>query len=140
MKNVKRSHIQYLDTLKRKHSKSLNLDCKEVKMAEYLQDSRFSTKMKQLLFKLRSRTLDVKENFKIKNQNPWCNSCGLFAETQGHILQCPELTKHLSYLKGRTSKLDEMDIYKNLEKQLMITKTFSDLLEIREKITRKELK
>ena len=109
-------------------------------MAEYLQDSRFSTKMKQLLFRLRSRTLDVKQNFKNINQNPWCSSCGLFAQSQGHILQCPEITKHLRYLKGRTSKLDENDIYRNLEKQLIITKIYSDLLEIRETLTRNELK
>ena len=138
MKKVKRNHIEFLNTLKRKHSKSSNLDCKEVKMAEYLQDSRFSTKMKQLLFKLRSRTLDVKQNFKNINQYPWCRSCGLFAESQGHILQCPELTKHLSYLVA--SKLDENDIYSDVEKQLIITKIYSDLLEIREKVTRNELK
>ena len=79
MKKVKRNHIEFLNTLKRKHSKSSNLDCKEVKMAEYLQDPRFSTKMKQLLFKLRSRTIDVKQNFK------------------------NNLTKHLNYLV--TSKI-----------------------------------
>ena len=73
------------------------------------------------------------------NQNQWCLSCGLFPETQGHILQCPELTSKLSYLKGKTSKLEEKDVYRNIEKQIMITNIYSDLLEIREKSNRHEI-
>ena len=96
---------------------------------------------KQLLqlFKLRSKTLDVKLNFKSAHQNPWCLSCGLFPESQDHILQCPELNQKLSYIKGKTSKLSGNDVYKNLDKQLVITNIYSDLLDIREVAYRNEL-
>lgn len=103
-------------------------------MAEYIKDSRFSLKKKQLLFKLRSRTLDVKANFKNGNQNPWCSSCGLFAETQGHLLQCPTLVQNLHYLRGKTSKLNENDIYSTIEKQEIIVNIYSDILEVRENL------
>ena len=96
---------------------------------------------KQLLqlFKLRSKTLDVKLNFKRAHQNPWCLPCALFPESQDHILQCPELTQKLSYIKGKTSKLSGNDVYKNLDKQLVITNIYSDLLDIREVAYRNEL-
>ena len=95
-KKVKISYLHHLNSLKAKHSKSKFLECTDVKIAEYLQDPRLSNRKKQLLFKLRSRTLDVKQNFKNQNQNPWCTSCGLFQETQGHLLQCPPLVKSWS--------------------------------------------
>ena len=62
-KKVKTNHLKYLTSLKQKHSKAKFLNCTVLKQADYLADSRFSTKEKQLLFKLRSKTLDVKQNF-----------------------------------------------------------------------------
>ena len=88
-KKVEINHLQFLNTQKKKHSKSEHLNCIQLKVAEYLKDSRFNTREKQLLFKLRSRTLDVKQNFKNQHKTPWCVSCGLFQETQSHLLQCP---------------------------------------------------
>ena len=86
-------------------------------MAEYVTSSRFNSKKKQLLFKLRSKTLDVKQNFKNQKQSPWCLTCGLFPETQGHLLQCPEIVTKFKYLKGIASKLDENDVYSSITKQ-----------------------
>ena len=133
-KKVKINHLEYLNSLKKKHSKSNHLDCRDLKMAEYLKDSRLNTKKKQLLFKLRSKTLDVKQNFKNEHKNPWCTSCGLFQETQGHLLQCPQLVKNLQYLRGRTSKLNENNIYGSIEQQEMIVNIYSDILEVRENL------
>ena len=86
------------------------------------------------MFKLRSKTLDVKQNVKGQNKNPWCSSCGLFQETQSHLLQCPELVKNLHFLRGKTSKLDENFVYGSLAQQSIIVKIYSDILEIREKL------
>ena len=96
-KKVKINHLKYLDSLKQKHSKAKYLNCTEVKQAEYIRDSGFSTKEKQLLFRLRSKTLDVKQNFGGQSNNPWCTSCGLFPETQSHLLQCPEIVPKLGF-------------------------------------------
>ena len=133
----KKAHINMvkkLNELKKKHSKAKYLSCSKLKPAEYIEDSDFNTQEKQLLFKLRSKTLDVKENFKGLNSNPWCISCGLFPETQSHLLQCPQLVIDLSYLDVKASKLNENYIYGNLKQQKMIVKIYSDILEIREKL------
>ena len=108
-----------------------------LKQADYLADSRFSTKEKQLLFKLRSKTLDVKQNFGGQKSNPWCISCSLFQETQSHLLQCPELVKNLGYIEGRTSTLNENFVYGSLKQQEMIVKIYSDILDVRENLQQK---
>jgi hypothetical protein len=131
-KKVKINMLKNLSELKRKHSKAKFLSCAELKPANYIQDSRFNTKEKQLLFKLRSKTLDVKENFRGLNNNPWCIACGLFPETQSHLLQCPQLVIGLKYPNLKTSRLNENFIYGNMEQQQMIVKIYSEVLEIRE--------
>ena len=86
---VKIKHLNYLNNLKKGHSKSEYLNCTELQTAEYLLNQRFSKTEKQLLFRLRRKTLDVKQNSKNVHKNPWCTSCKLFPETQSHLLQCP---------------------------------------------------
>ena len=133
-KKVQNNMVKKLNELKRKHSKAQYLSCTKLKTAEYIEDSTFNTPDKQLLFKLRSKTLDVKENFKGLNSNPWCISCGLFPETQSHLLQCPQLVIDLTYLDIKASTLNENYIYGSLKQQQMIVKIYSDILEVREKL------
>ena len=133
-KKVKIKHLEYLNNWKKKHTKSTHLDCTDHKDGWIYKRFKVQSENKQLLFKLRSRTLDVKANFKNGNQNPWCSSCGLFAETQGHLLQCPTLVQNLHYLRGKTSKLNESDIYSTIEKQEIIVNIYSDILEVRENL------
>ena len=130
-KKVKINHLKYLDSLKEKHPKAKYLNCTEVKQAEYIRDSGFSTKDKQLLFRLRSKTLDVKQNVGGQSNNPWCTSCGLFHETQSHLLQCPEIVPKLGYIQGRAFSLDENFVYGSIEQQQMIVKIYSDILDER---------
>ena len=120
--------------MKKNHSKSKYLNCSEVRTADYLTEPDFNTKQKQLLFKLRSRTLDVKLNFQGQHNNIWCISCGLFPESQSHLLQCPQLVTRLNYLWGKTSKLNEFDIYSDVKRQKIIVNIYSDLLEVRENL------
>ena len=136
---VKINYLNYLNNLKKSHTKSRYLICTEMKQADYIEDSSLNTNEKQLLFRLRSQTLEVKQNFKGLNKNPWCISCGLFQETQGHLLQCPELVKHLYYLKGKTSKLNENFVYGSLHQMKMIVKIYSDIMEIRENLQNSKL-
>ena len=89
-------------------------------------------KKKQLLFKLRSRTLEVKANFGTKSKNPWCISCGQVRETQSHLFQCPLVVKNLKYLSEKASKLNKNYIYGSLDQQIKIVNIYSDILEQRE--------
>ena len=138
-KKVKGRFIQYINNLKAQHSKSKYLECSELKTAEYIKDKRLNDKEKKLLFKLRSKTLDVKKNFG-NNENPWCTSCGIVEETQGHLLQCPPLVRNLNYLVGGTSKLNENDIYGKIEEQIRIVHIYSDILQEREKLKLQRLR
>ena len=130
--------MRNLSELKKKHSKSKYLNCEKLKPAEYLLDASFTTTEKQLLFKLRSKTLEVKKNFPGLYSNLWCTSCGLFPESQSHLLQCPAIVVHLRYLAGTTSKLCENHIYGKLEQQKVIVKIYSDILDIRENLQKTE--
>ena len=56
---------EYLKNLQRKHSKSRNLEIDELSVSPYLLDSRFTKEDRELLFKLRSRTVWVKANFSL---------------------------------------------------------------------------
>ena len=130
---VKINFLQHLENLKSKHSKSTNLKCDDLKTAEYITSPRFSLIEKQLLFKLRSRTLDVKENFRNKDKDPWCISCGLARETQSHLLECPEILKKLGYLADKNTKYEENFIYGSLEEQEIII----NILKIRDELKTK---
>ena len=127
-------HLKHLDQLKRKHSKAKHLQIDKLKPAEYIESPDFSTFEKRLLFKLRSRTIEVKQNFPSAHRNPWCISCGLFPENQSHLLQCPALVVKLNYLAGKTAKLNENFIYGNQKQQQIIVKIFSDILEVRDNL------
>ena len=136
---VKNNHVKHINNLKKKHSKSKYLSCTQLKVAEYVENTRFTTLEKQLLFRLRSKTLDVKQNFPGQHRNPWCKSCGLFQETQSHLLQCPELVKCLQYPAGRPSKLNENHVYGNIDQQKVIVQIYSDILEVRENLNKNML-
>ena len=76
----------------------------------------------------------MKANFPGMNSNNFCSSCGLFPETQSHLLQCSVLVGKLQYLCENTSTLCEDDIYGPLEKQKVIVKIYSDILDVREQM------
>ena len=103
-------------------------------VAEYIKCSEFTTTQKKLLFKLRSKTIDVKANFPGISNNNLCISCKLFPETQAHLLQCAVLTNKLGYLSENAALLSEDDIYGSVDKQKLIVNVFSDILNIREKM------
>ena len=98
---VKKKVTQYfllkLEGRKNKNSKSKFLKCEELKMADYIKNPALTNREKQLLFKLRSRTLDVKQNFPGQYLNSCCTSCGLFEESQGHLLQCTAIVSKLQH-------------------------------------------
>ena len=86
-------HIEYLDKLQRKHSKSELLDMSDLVISPFLMDERFTKSERDLLFKLSSRTVWVKGNFPnaYLGNDMLCELCKLFPCTQAHPLQCPRL-------------------------------------------------
>ena len=86
-----------------------------------------------------SRTLDVKEYFKHQHRDTWCISCGLFPETQSHLLQCPVISRKLNYVAVNLEKYDENYIYGSLHQQKIITKIYSQIVQIREELRNQNL-
>jgi hypothetical protein len=112
--------LQQLNALKSKHSKSQYLQSSSFKTAGYLIDERFSKSEAQLLFRLRSKTLNVKQNFE-----NLCQTCRLFPETQSHLLQCPEIAPKLKLLNLQENDAEEKFIYGNIDQQLIIVNIYS---------------
>ena len=89
---IERNAAKYLEERRRAHSKSKNIKFRGFSPAKYLLSKKLSTEEVQTLFKLRTRMIDVKENFKSANRNNmWCKTSHLFTETQQHLIDCPEL-------------------------------------------------
>ena len=124
-KKIKLNMLKYFSEKKQSRSKATYLNCENFQQATF---------EKQLLFKLRSKTLDVKENFKELSNNLWCTSCGLFRETQGHLLQSSELVSTLNYLDVKPSRLNKKYIYGNIEQLQKMAKIYTDVLDAREKL------
>ena len=103
-----------------------------LKPAEYIVSQKFTTREKRLLFRLRSRTLELKGNFPGQFQDLICRTCGLADETQCHLRLCEAIASKLGYVQQQISDLDEHLIYGNAEEQAVIVKVFSDILEARD--------
>ena len=90
---VREVTVRYLNKLKSKHSKSVGVHFTAGSVAPYLTDERFSQSERELLFKLRSKTLFVKENFShlYDGSSMLCDLCILFPCTQKQVLQFLEL-------------------------------------------------
>ena len=70
-----------------KKSKTENIRFDGFKPAQYLMSNNLTNDEVQTLFKLRTRMIDVKENFKTaNNDNLWCIVCHIFSETQQHLM------------------------------------------------------
>ena len=138
-KKVERYALMQLNESKRKHSKSQYLNSSSFETAQYLVDNRFSKAEAQLLFKLRSKTLNLKMNFPQQFQDNLCKTCKLFPESQNHLLQCPKIVPRLKLLELQQQGFcDEKFIYSGINNQLKIVKIYIQILEIRTSILETE--
>ena len=136
-KTAQKLTLNFVESLKQKHSKSENYDTDELKTAEYLIDRRFSKHERELLFKLRSRTIQVKNNFQNGNlENLFCDLCKLFICTQEHVLSCPKITKNVRIVN--TVKLEHSDIFGNVDQQLTFVKIYSQFWSERQTLLENE--
>ena len=119
--------------MKARHEKSQYLNSTSFKTAEYLTDSRFSRSEATLLFKLRSKTLNIKMNFKKQHKSLLCQVCGLFPECQSHLLQCPQIAPKLNLVCEKKLP-DENQIYGSIDDQLRIVKIYTQIMDLRKEI------
>ena len=119
------------------HSKYWYLKSSSFKASSYLVDSRFTKSEAQLLFRLRSKTVNLKVNFPKMYQDNLCKMCKLFPESQAHLLQCPEIVPQLKLVCLKNMDEENL-IYSNIENQLKIVKMYSQVMEFRKSFLENE--
>ena len=102
-KQIEEKALAFLNQIKLKHSKVLNIKHESLMMQEYLlPENMRSIKLAKFLFRARCRMIDVKANF--GNMNKGNINCKLGCDkvdSQEHLLECPFLNDNdLSEVNG----------------------------------------
>ena len=63
-----------------------------------------------------------------------CQTCGLFQESQSHLLQCPQIVPQLKMIGLKGNEVDENFIYSNIDNQLKVVKIYTQIMQIRKKL------
>ena len=96
-------------------------------MQDYLVTEKLSLSEKRLLFSLRTRMLDVKNNFKSKfGENLNCSLCKNHLEDQENLLNCSEIVSDID-----TSQILYSDIFGTTEKQVKAVKVWKQVIKVR---------
>ena len=102
--------IQNLES--RKKQKSMKLKISSFKPQEYILTKNLSITEVQNLYKIRNGMVDVKENFKSRNENMSCRLCLIHPrESQQHLLYCSKIREKLKGVINFESLNIEMNKY-----------------------------
>ena len=113
-------------------SKVRDLKHKTYEMQKYLKPNgeKITQEEAKLIFKLRSKVTEVKQNFRGKYENVECELCHE-EESQAHIMTCVELNKH----ENKEAIPEFEEIYKqNVKNQIKIARKFSKNMRIRKNL------
>ena len=136
-KKISEVAFNYLNSLKSSHSKVQHIKYKSLEKQSYISNnSNFSIKETQLLFKLRTRMLNVKANFRnqFNNMDISCNLCDSGQEeSQFHLLECQTIIDNCPELYDDVS-VEYDDMFRKSSKQLKLVKLFQIILDTREKL------
>ena len=118
LREASRDYLMSLKSSHSKHSKMKN----NYNLQSYLTSDNLSVEEKQTLFQLRTRSTDVKSNFKSQHgSNLQCQFCDL-EEDQPHLLLCKEISRGVD-----TSGVEHDDIFGRLTKQENAARVFQKL-------------
>ena len=103
--------------------------CLPLKISQH-DHNRFSKDERELLFKLRSKTIWVKDNFRnaYLDNDMLCDLCKLFPCTQAHPLQCPQLMTTM--IVDKKLNINDNFIYGDVDQQLVYVKIYSTYWEL----------
>ena len=131
---IKHLAFEYLKKEAKDKSKMKNLNYSEFDMQSYLKSQEISKSNKMLLFKLRTRMIDIEDNF---GKKTLCAMCKLQPSCQSHLfecifikLKCPEIVN---------SDCEYADIFKNnINKMNILSKIAENIIRQREIILENE--
>ena len=127
-----------LNSLKMKHTKCDDIPSFSSKPEQYLLSKVLTKEEVQTLYKVKSRMISVKNNFRNGNSDMWCMTCMVHFETQQHLTYCFPIRQKLSGVvnfsefsyEDRNGTLTEQE---NFAKQYtLILKARQDILEARQ--------
>ena len=135
-KRVNSYALEYLKGIAGKHSKSTKIleetnKFKSLKRKDYLKENNLSKQDSQLLFKLRTRMLDVKSNFgEMYDHDLKCRTCTVdsAAENEDHLLVCDGLKSEVD----ENEEITFNSVFMDLENQKKAVKAFKAVLSKRE--------
>ena len=90
-KKTEKSAPRYLNKMKGKHSKVMDVSHLCLEMQPYLEAKNTTIQERKFLFSLRCRMVDVKTNFREKYPDTKCPCCQVEEDKQEHLLTCTKL-------------------------------------------------
>ena len=106
----------------------------KLEVQEYLTSPMFTNSEVQLLFSLRSRMVDCKDNFKNKYHglDLLCPFCAKDVDSQPHMVECTIVASKLKSRNISTRKIVYEDIFGDIREQKEATALFRDLIDARD--------
>ena len=97
---VQKAGFWFLSSEKLKMSKVMSVQHESLSLQEYFHPSFLNIQEAKMLFRIRSRMVDVKMNFKNKYTDTLCPVCKTVGinDSQEHVLECPQLFKKQNIL------------------------------------------
>ena len=134
-KKIMKKAFDDLKIMKEGHSKMSNIIYgDELKIQKYLKsDSKFTNDDKSLLFKMRTRMTEVKNNFKNKFVNLQCFLCKSEIDDQSHLFYCQKIIENCHEL-AENIDIEYEDIFSEKSKQLKAIKLIAKIWKVREKL------
>ena len=101
-KKVKHRAFEFLIELSQTHSKVRSEIYKDVDGKKYFNDPKFTPDLSNLIFKLRTRMFDVRNNFRNNyiRSNTLCPLCCSAEDSQEHLMECHFITNNYNNNKN----------------------------------------
>ena len=126
--------MNYLNSVKAKHSKVLHIPHIHLEMADYLKPSDITNNEARFLFSLRCRMVDVRTNFEGKYSDRLCPLCAEDDDHQHHLLVC-------ELLNQAGTIVEKIPVYKNIFEGTLEEKIYtSRIIEAKYALRKKILK
>ena len=94
-KKIQYAAFNFLMTKKNMHSKIADVEYQKLEIQSFLKsESGLNDDEKQLLVKLRTRMIRVKQNFKNQHENHLCQLCKTENEDQMHLFMCEQILQN----------------------------------------------
>ena len=136
--NITKETFEYLINKKESHSKAENLFYNKLECQKYLKsDNELNNQEKQLLFKFRTRMINLKNNLKNNFNELKCELGCDELEEQKHLFDCETLLNNCEHLANNVT-IEYEDIFGDETKQRNAIKLLSHIWKTRDKLLSKK--